>query len=112
MFILRVPFVFPHVHVFRRQIVNVETKEGWRARAGIKGQADYYAIIDGGGHVEIETKAWKHKFYPEQIAWRKFCEDNRIPYMAPTARKGEEPEATVDRWIAELGELVKRCTNA
>jgi hypothetical protein len=105
MFALRVPFVLPHVHVFRRQILNVEAKAGWRAKAGIKGQADYYAIVDGGGHIEIETKAARHRFYPEQIRWREFCLQNRIPYMAPTARKGEEPSVTVERWVGELGKL-------
>ena len=104
-FIMRVPHVFPHVHPFVRKILNVEAVGGWRARAGVPGQADVYAIKDGGGHIELEMKAAKHKWYKQQIAWRTFCTDRKIPYLVLRALPGEEPGATIDRWLEELRPL-------
>lgn len=101
-FIEQVPFALPDVRVFRRTIVNVETKDGWRARSGIPGQADAYALVRGGRHVEIETKSATHKLEPAQIAWRAYCASFAIPYMQPRVAKGETMEETVQRWIDEL----------
>lgn len=97
----RVPFVMPEVRVFRRNIINVMTKHG-RVRNGIKGQSDAYAIVRGGRHVEVETKSATGSLTKEQRAWLAFCEKFEIPHLVLTARKGEDSDATVSRWISEL----------
>lgn len=110
-FAARVPFVLAHVRVFRRQIVNGKMERGHWATAGIPGQADYYALVRGGMHVEIEIKAAKMSgnkaVIAKQLAWREYCEKELIPYMMPRARKGEEPTATVERWVEELREMLR-----
>lgn len=108
-FIAEVPSHMPNVRVFRRTIINAEVaRDGrsFRLKAGIKGQADAYAYIDGGRVVEIETKAAKGRMLEEQIAWRAFCAERRIPHLVLRALRGEHPAATVDRWIAELRGIV------
>lgn len=101
LFIERAPHALP-CRVFRRNILNVETKQGWRARNGIKGQADAYALAFGGKHVEIETKAARGTIAEAQRAWRAFCHEWHIPHLVLRAAPFEKPEETVDRWIEEL----------
>ena len=101
-FIQAVPFALPHVRVFLRTILSVETKAGWWAKAGVKGQADMYALVRGGRHIEIETKAARHKWYAEQLAWRAYCQDAEIPYLMLRANPGEHPSDTVTRWVEAL----------
>ena len=59
-FIAAVPFRFgSRVRAFRRQIVNAMVEKGGRnfaARAGVKGQADVYCLVQGGLHIEVELK--------------------------------------------------------
>ena len=102
LFIERTPFALPHVRVFRRNIINVETKQGFRVRNGIKGQADAYALVEGGLHIELETKAARGVLAEHQLAWRDHCRSRRIPHLVLRARRGEQPMKTVDRWIGEL----------
>ena len=104
-FVARVPFVFPHVRPFVRTILNVEAKGGWRARAGVPGQADVYAIVKGGGHIEIEMKASRGRWYVAQTAWRAFCTEWGIPYLVLRVAPNELPAATIDRWLEELRPL-------
>ena len=99
------PFALPGMRIFRRNIVNVETKGGWRARAGIKGQSDAYAICRGGRIIEIETKARTGRLSREQKAWRDFCLEWEIPYLTLIEKKGESPDETVLRWLAEIRAL-------
>jgi hypothetical protein len=104
-FIAEVPDHMPNVRVFRRTIINAEVARGgrsFRLKAGIKGQADAYAYVDGGRVVEIETKAAKGRLLEEQHAWRAFCSERRIPHIVLRARIHERPSETVDRWITEL----------
>jgi hypothetical protein len=103
--VLAFPSAFPRLMIFRRQILNVETKDGWRARAGVRGQADYY-VMGHRTHVEVETKLPRGKWYAEQIAWRTRCTDLGIPYLIAQPRLHEEPDVTVQRWLLELRELV------
>jgi hypothetical protein len=97
-----VPYAIPDALIFRRPIINARTDQGWRARAGVRGQADAYMVMAGGRHIEIETKAAVHKWYPQQRAWRARCEELRIPYLMLRAGPGEAPADTVERWIAEI----------
>ena len=101
-FVARVPFVFPHVRPFIRTILNVDAVGGWRARAGIPGQADVYAVTKGGGHIEIEMKAAKSKWYAAQLAWRRFCAEWSIPYLVLRVLPNELPAVTLERWLEEL----------
>lgn len=105
-FIERVPHALPYVRVFRRNVLNVQTIQGFRARNGTKGQADAYALVLGGRHVEIETKAARGVMADAQIAWRAFCDTFRVPHLVLRARKGEPADATVARWIDELREMI------
>ncbi len=98
----RAPHALPHVRIFRRNILNVETKLGFRARNGIKGQSDAYAYTRGGKVVEIETKAARGTLAEAQKAWRTFCETWGIPHLVLRARPNEQPDDTVARWIEEL----------
>jgi hypothetical protein len=102
---LAFPVAFPSLLIFRRQILNVETKEGWRARAGVKGQADYY-VMGKRVHVEVETKNVAAKWYAQQVAWRARCAALEIPYLVARARMYEEPDVTVARWIEEIRGLI------
>ncbi len=107
-FIERAPHSLPGVHVERRNILNVQTVLGFRARNGRIGQADAFAIYLG-RHVEIETKAARGTVGAAQEAWRRRCLDGvgplppLCPHLVLKAAKGESPDDTVGRWIAELG---------
>ena len=102
---LAFPARFPRLLIFRRNIVNAETRDGWRARAGIRGQSDYY-VMGEGVHIEIETKSARHKWYSQQLAWRKRCEELGVPYLEARALPDEEPDVTVARWLDEIGALM------
>lgn len=105
---LAFPYRFPRLLIERRNILNVETRDGWRARSGKKGQADYF-VSGRGVHIEIETKAAKHKWYAQQVAWRKRCGDLGIPYLVARALPGEDPDVTVARWLDEIEAMVSPC---
>jgi hypothetical protein len=105
-FTLAVPFALPHVSLNRRAIIRGEMKAGWYAYAGTKGQADLYAIVDGGQHVEIETKSLVGKLRAAQEAWRDNCRRRRIPYLILRPLPREAPSETVERWIEELRRVV------
>lgn len=103
-FIAQASYHLP-VRVFQRPIVNATaTARGktWHLRAGITGQADAYAIVRGGGHVEIETKSARGQMRVAQLEWATFCRGFGIPHIVLRVGKGELPAATVLRWIAEL----------
>lgn len=108
-FIAEVPEHLPHVRVFRRTIINAEVQRGGRsfhARAGVKGMADAYALVTGGGHVEIETKAAKGRMLEEQKAWRAQMAVMKIPHLVLRAKAGEHPASTIERWTAELRAVI------
>lgn len=104
--IARVPYTLPHVRIFRRNIINGQLTTGQRVRNGIKGQADAYAICDGGLHVEIEAKSATGRLTEEQKQWQAYCRARRIPHIVLTAGKNETPEETVERWVSEFSALV------
>jgi hypothetical protein len=96
------PVSLPDVRVFRRNILNVATVQGFRAVNGIKGQADAYALARGGRHIELETKAARGAMRDAQERWRAWCVGWEIPHLVLKAGKRETPDATVRRWIEEL----------
>jgi hypothetical protein len=101
-FIEAAPFALPNVRIFRRNVINVQAVQGFRARNGIPGQADAYAIVKGGLHIEIETKAARGKLAAAQLRWRDFCHTWRVPHLVLRAGNGEAPDATIERWLSEL----------
>ena len=105
LFIREAPKALPACRVFRRNIINRSVViEGRRVHLvnGIPGQGDAYALLRGGRHVEIETKAAKGRMGEAQIRWRAFCASWGVPHLTLKAHKGETADATVDRWIEEL----------
>ena len=105
-FLLAIPYHLPQVMAFRRNVVNVRSELGFRVRAGVRGQADIYCIVRGGGHVEIETKMPGRKLRIEQIAWRQRCEAMQIPYLLLYGIRRSTPAATVESWIEALREAI------
>ncbi len=105
LFIRRAPAVCPTVRVFRRNIIRrkvvIEGREVMLVN-GIPGQGDAEAIVRGGRHIEIETKAAKGRMRDRQEAWRAWCVSWGVPHLVLRAGKGEEPTATVERWCNEL----------
>jgi hypothetical protein len=105
--ILRAPQqIAPLWRIERRNIINVETRQGFRVRNGIKGQSDAFALLRGGRHIEIETKAARGALREAQERWRAACLAHDVPHLVLKAHSKETPEATVNRWIAELAEVV------
>ena len=105
LFIREAPKALPNLRVFRRNIINrVVMIEGRKVHLvnGIPGQGDAYALLKGGRHVEIETKAARGTMRAGQERWRGFCAAWQIPHLTLKARKGETAAVTVDRWIEEL----------
>lgn len=105
LFLLALPHHLPHLRVFRRNIGAAKTRRGNFISFGITGQADTYAICDGGRHIEIELKALHGRLSAEQKVWRQWCFDHRVPYMLAIEKKDESHESTVARWIEELRAL-------
>lgn len=111
LFIERAPRHLPDVRVFRRNIINRVVEENGRKfhlRNGIVGQADAYALVRGGGHIEIETKAARGTMQDAQKRWRSFCEEWDVPHLVLRARRHEAFDETVMRWIDELRAVVTR----
>src|SRR5690349_2412214 len=109
-FIERVPHALPDVRVFRRNIINRVVEEHGRKfqlKNGIKGQSDAYALVRGGRHVEIETKAASGKMREAQERWRAFCLGWSVPHLVLRARRNETPDETVNRWTDELRAVVE-----
>jgi hypothetical protein len=102
MLIEATPYVLPTVRIFRRPILNVQATEGFRVRAGVPGQADLYAMVKGGRHIELEAKAARGTMREKQKAWRAFCESWGVPHLVLRALPGELPGVTVNRWIEEI----------
>lgn len=105
LFIREAPKALPQLRVFRRNIINrTVTIEGRKVHLvnGIPGQGDAYALLKGGRHIEIETKAAKGTMGEAQERWRDFCAAWGVPHLVMKARKDEPSDTTVTRWIEEL----------
>jgi|HubBroStandDraft_1064217.scaffolds.fasta_scaffold72637_2 hypothetical protein len=111
MFAMAVPLAIPDATAFRRTIIRGKMAAGWYARANLPGQADYWVLVKGGLHVEVETKAAAESgnkaVRKAQEEWRLFCVSQEIPYMRPKALRGEDPNETVRRWVDELRVLIE-----
>lgn len=108
-FMLRAPSALSDLwRVERRNIINVQTTHGARVRNGVKGQADAFALFNGGRHVEIETKAARGVLGEAQARWRAACLDHGVPHLILKAHAGEPPDETIERWGVELRAVVER----
>jgi hypothetical protein len=96
------PFALPRLRIFRRPIINTRSTEGFRVRTGIPGQADCYAVVAGGRHIELEAKAARGHLETAQKAWREWCRAFEVPHLVLRAKAGEPPGDTVQRWIEEI----------
>lgn len=102
----RAPYALPGIHIDRRAIINTQSVHGFRARNGIAGQADAFAIYRG-RHLELETKAAKGTMREAQKRWRARClrpvqKHPLCPHLVLRAGAHESPEDTVNRWIEEI----------
>ena len=104
-FLLAAPARLPSVRLFRRNVIAVRVEDR-TIRAGIAGQADLYALVRGGRHVEVELKNVGETLNPDQRVWRDWCVEWDIPHIVLTAKKNESAEETVDRWCKELSTLI------
>jgi hypothetical protein len=95
------------VRLFVRSVGTFELSDGRVFRAGIKGQSDLIGIARGGLHIEIELKAEKGRFSPEQVAWRHFCQEWGVPWLLLQPLRGEAVEATMERWVGLVREIVE-----
>ena len=105
LFIREAPKALPACRVFRRNIIRRKVViEGRPVMLvnGIPGQGDAYALLKGGRHIEIETKAAKGTMGEAQERWRDFCAAWGVPHLVMKARKDEPSDTTVTRWIEEL----------
>ena len=97
------PYALTHVRIFRRPVFNVQAVQGFRARAGIPGQADLYAVVKGSArHIELEAKLATGRMAVAQKSWRAFCLEWSIPHLVLRAQPGEAPGDTVQRWVREI----------
>lgn len=115
LFLREAPKALPRVRVFRRNIIRRQVQiEGRDVHLvnGIPGQGDAYALVrasapNSARHVEIETKAAQGRMRAAQERWAAFCAEWGVPHLVLRARAGEEPRATVTRWIDELRTLTE-----
>lgn len=97
----RVALEFRHVRFFRRNVGLVELEGGRMFRAGIKGQADLYALAKGGWHGEVEVKRYG-RLSEAQARWRDWCSEWHVSWILVEAEKAETPAQTIERWVGEL----------
>jgi hypothetical protein len=103
--LLVAPERFPDLRLFRRNVAKARIR-GHVVRFAIPGQCDLYGITRGGLHIEVELKNVGEKLKPDQVRWKSWCDEWKIPHTVLTAMKGETEEETINRWCLELGELV------
>lgn len=97
----------PDVRLFRRNVGKIRIEDRVFV-AGIKGQCDIQAVLNGGRIIEIETKSKGGTLRPEQKVWRDWCIAWCVPWMQLKPLKGESSEVTVERWVRELESRVEK----
>lgn len=98
--VVRSRTAFQTVSLFRRNIGAIRVQDRM-FKAGIPGQADVYAVADGGQHFEIEIK--RHgRLSPNQERWREWCQNRGVPWALLDVVPGEMPAQTIERWVGEL----------
>lgn len=105
--LLALPGRFPNVRFFRRNTakITVAGKGGLPDRTmrfAVPGQCDLYGISRDGKHIEVELKNIGKKLEPDQVRWKTWCDEWKIPHIVLTAQKNETDAQTVERWCGEL----------
>ena len=101
--LLAAPRALPNLRLYRRNVGSARAlRTGQVVQYGLEGQADLYALVRGGRHVEIELKAARGVLSPAQESWRNWCIAWGIPHVVLKAENGETVEQTVKRWCDEL----------
>jgi hypothetical protein len=103
--LLVAPTRFPDLRLFRRNIGKARL-HGYVVRFALPGQCDLYGITRGGIHIECELKNVGKKLDPDQVTWKTWCDEWKIPHIVLTAGRGETDQETVERWCLELEALI------
>jgi hypothetical protein len=107
--LLRLPYAFPDVRFFRRNVMAGKREGGGYLRVGEPGQCDLYGIGasdasregENARHYEIEIKRYD-KLSPAQEHWRDWCREWGVPWLLLEVRKGELSPVTIHRWVEEM----------
>jgi len=86
-----------HIFLYKR-LVGLFRVRGTKLRVGVKGQCDLYGWIkldQSPIHLEIEVKTGKAVLNPDQKAWKKFCESQKVCYVI--ARSLEDVKKALSR---------------
>ena len=88
-------------------MVGVAEVHGTKVRFGIAGQCDLHGFTRDGRAVEVELKSATGTLSVEQKAWRDSLDGWGVAWFCLKAERGETPGATIERWVAELGQAVR-----
>lgn len=104
--LLVAPERFHDLRLFRRNVGKARLQGGHVVRFALPGQCDLYGITLWGRHLEIELKSVGKKLSPDQVKWKAWCDEWKVPHIVLTAAKGETEEETMERWCGELALLL------
>jgi len=104
--LIEAPKRFPNLRLFRRNVGKARLQGGHVVRFALPGQCDLYGITRNGLHLEAELKGAGEKLKPDQVTWKSWCDEWKVPHIVLTAAKGETDEETVERWCRELESLL------
>lgn len=105
-FMARAAYEFPEIRIFRRNVGVLQVQDRI-FRSGIRGQCDMYAYMKCGRVIEIEVKAAGGRLTPDQEHWRDWCRGWGIPWVLLQAEASELPARTLNRWVAQVHELLR-----
>lgn len=103
--LIAAPERFPDLRLFRRNVGAAKIR-GFTVRFALPGQCDLYGMTRGGQHYEVELKGPGKKLEPDQVKWRDWCLEWKVPHIVLTAMKMETETETVERWISELENFI------
>ena len=99
----------PNARAFKRIAGALTTQSGGIVHPALKGQPDIYGFVatdHGAAHFEIECKVGRDRMRPEQFAWRKLCQDLKVPHVVAHAENIErctEVANHVAKWVEGIG---------
>lgn len=99
--LLTAPRELPDLRLFRRNVGKAKL-HGHVVHFALPGQCDLYGLRRGGGHIEIELKAYGKSLSPEQREWQHWCQEWGVPHLVLKGRQEETVKETVERWCLEI----------